>query len=154
MYVYYPEGCVAKYNEFIDIVEGHKKPETSYVYSGTTSLYPGMAPVGKQLVYACMSCLGDPDIDLDPYLDYVKNRVMKIMPEIFNHIERTEVFGPANVPGVGTDIVLPHQGGEAYGLALSVGQAGGSGLETHQAVDSGINVSKLILAHLEKERKK
>ena len=116
-----------------------------------------MAPARKQLVYACMSCLGDPDIDLDPYLDYVKNRVKKIMPEIFNHIERNEVFGPANVPGVGTDVVLPHQGSEAYGLALSVGQAGndqlrgnspieglfyvgcdagGSGLGTHQAVDS------------------
>ena len=172
MYVYYPEGCVAKYKEFIELANGLKKPENSYIYLGTTSLYPGMAPTGKQLVYACMSCLGDPEIDIEPYLEYVKKCVKKIMPEIFNHIERTEIFGPANVPGVGNDIIFPHQGGESYGLASSVGQAGhpqlrgdspikglfyvgcdagGSGLGTHQAVDSGINVSTLVFEFLTKK---
>ena len=62
--------------------------------------------------------------------------------------------------------------GESYGIALSIGQAGneqlqgnspieglfyvgcdagGSGLGTHQAVDSGINVSKLVLGALAKD---
>ncbi len=62
--------------------------------------------------------------------------------------------------------MLPGQGGEAYGLALSVGQtgerqakgdspidglyyvgcdAGGSGLGTNQAVDSAIHVSRMVL---------
>jgi len=171
MYIYYPEGCVAKYEEFLEMTEGKKKPERSYIYLGTTSVYPGMAPPGKQLVYACMSCLGDPKIDKSPYLEYVENTVKKIKPEIFDHIERTETFGPANVPGVGNDAILPKQGGESYGIALSVGQAGdtrlkgdspvaglfyvgcdagGSGLGTHQAVDSGINVSRLVLQYLSK----
>ena len=166
MYIFYPEGCVAKFEEFVEMAAGKKKPEHSYIYLGTTSLYPGMAPPGKQLVYACISCIGDPNLEIAPYLEYVEKMVRKIKPEIFDHIESTERFGPANVSSVGTDAILPQQGGESYGLALSVGQAGneklkgnspieglfyvgcdagGSGLGTHQAVDSGINVSKLVL---------
>ena len=57
MYIYYPEGCVAPYKEFEDMAAGIIKPEHSYIYLGTTSLYPDTAPSGKQLVYACMSCL-------------------------------------------------------------------------------------------------
>ena len=165
-YVLYPEGCVAKYSEFIEMAEGKKKPDKSYIYLGTTSVYPSLAPEGKQLVYACMSCLPDPKLDPTPYLEYIKKKVKLIHPEIFDSIETTEIFGPKEVPSVGTDIILPHQGGESYGLALSVGQtgekqpkgdspikglyhvgcdAGGSGLGTHQALDSAINVSKLVL---------
>jgi phytoene dehydrogenase-like protein len=165
-YIFYPEGCISQYEDYSQMAAGKKLPEKAYIYLGTTSLYPGLAPPGKQLVYACMSCLGDPEIDIAPYLDYVKKSIQKIMPEIFHHIEKTEIFGPATVPFVGNDIILPHQGGESYGLALSIGQtgkkqpkantpitglfyvgcdAGGSGLGTHQAVDSAINVCKLIL---------
>jgi len=168
MYVYYPEGCVAHYDEFERMASGEIKPDKAYIYLGTASLYPGMAPPGKQLIYACMSCLGDPEIDITPYLEYVQEVVRKIKPQIFDCIEKTETFGPANVPPLGNDSVLPGQGGEAYGLALSVGQtgekqpqgdspitglfyvgcdAGGSGLGTHQAVDSAIKVSELVLEH-------
>jgi prolycopene isomerase len=169
MYIYFPEGCVATYDEFEKMARGELKPTRSYIYLGTTSLYPGLAPGGKQLVYAAMSCLGDPDLDIQPYLDYVARRVREIMPELFDCIEKEEVFGPGNVPALGNDAVLPGQGGESYGLALSVGQtgdkqpkgdspieglyyvgcdAGGSGLGTHQAVDSAINVSKMLLDRL------
>ncbi|NHI94538.1 MAG: NAD(P)/FAD-dependent oxidoreductase [Candidatus Lokiarchaeota archaeon] len=168
-YVLYPEGCVAKYSEFLEMAEGELKPEKSYIYLGTTSVYPGLAPEGKQLVYACMSCLPDPELDIEPYLEYVEKKVRKILPELFDHIERTETFGPRNVPSVGTDIILPGQGGESYGLALTVGQtgekqpkgdspieglfhvgcdAGGSGLGTHQALDSALNVQNLVLDYM------
>ena len=143
-------------------------PEHTYLYLGTTSLYPGMAPAGKQLVYACMSCLGDPAIDIEPYLTQVRARVAQVAPEILQHIEREETLGPATVPALGRDAVLPGQGGESYGVALSAGQygdprlngespipglyyvgcdAGGFGLGTHQAVDSAVNVSELVLAY-------
>jgi len=168
MIVLYPEGCVAKFSEFIEMAEGKIKPEKSYIYLGTTSLYPGLAPEGRQLVYACMSCLPDPEINILPYLEYVERKVKQICPELFNHIEIAQTFGPKQVPSVGTDIILPHQGGESYGLALSVGQtgdkqpkgdspieglfhvgcdAGGSGLGTHQALDSALNVLNLVLNH-------
>ena len=171
-YVYFPEGCVSKYDEFIKMAEGKKKPDKSYIYLGTTSVYPGLAPEGKQLVYACMSCLPDPEIDIQPYLDYVEEKVKIILPELFDHIEKTEVFGPKNVSSVGTDRILPGQGGEAYGLALSVGQtgekqpkgdspieglfhvgcdAGGSGIGTHQALDSALNVLELIIKEKNKK---
>jgi prolycopene isomerase len=164
-YIYYPEGCAQPMENFEKFGIGNMIPENAYIYLGTTSVYPGLAPTGKQLVYACMSCLPDPKLDIKPYLDYVKAKVQKIMPEIFDHIEKSEQFGPANVPGIGNDIVLPGQGGESYGLALSVGQsgkdqpnpkspikglfyvgcdAGGSGLGTHQAMDSALNVYALL----------
>ncbi len=143
-------------------------PTDFYLYLGTTSLYPGMAPAGKQLVYACMSCLPDPAIDTAPYLARVRAKVAQMQPEVLEHIEREETFGPATVPSVGRDAVLPGKGGETYGLALSVDQygdprldgtspipglyyvgcdAGGFGLGTHQAVDSAVNVSGLALSY-------
>ncbi|MEJ2252621.1 MAG: NAD(P)/FAD-dependent oxidoreductase, partial [Candidatus Lokiarchaeota archaeon] len=164
-YVLYPEGCVAKYSEFIEMAKGITKPEKSYIYLGTTSVYSGLVPQGKQLVYACMSCSADPEIDIKPYLEYVEQKVKKIQPDLFDHIEKVETFGPKQVPSVGTDSILPGQGGESYGLSLTVGQtgdkqpkgdspieglfhvgcdAGGSGLGTHQALDSALNVMKLV----------
>ncbi|MBW2422578.1 MAG: FAD-dependent oxidoreductase [Deltaproteobacteria bacterium] len=166
MYIYFPEGCVATFDEFEKMAAGEIAPSHSYIYLGTTSLYPGLAPEGKQLVYAVMSCLGDPELDIQPYLDYVVARVRKLMPEVLDCIELEETVGPSNVPGLGNDAILPGQGGESYGLALSVGQAGnerlrgdspidglyyvgcdagGSGLGTNQAVDSAFNVSKMVL---------
>ena len=168
-YVLYPEGCVAKYSEFIEMAKGTIKPEKSYIYLGTTSLYPGLAPQGKQLVYACMSCSADPEIDIKPYLEYIERKVKKIHPDLFSHIEKAEIFGPRQVPSVGNDSILPGQGGESYGLSLSIGQtgdkqpkgdspieglfyvgcdAGGSGLGTHQALDSALNVIELVLEYI------
>jgi phytoene dehydrogenase-like protein len=168
-YVLYPEGCVAKYSEFIEMAKGKIKPEKSYIYLGTTSVYPGLAPKGKQLVYACMSCFADPEIDIEPYLEYIERKVKKIQPDLFNYIEKTETFGPKQVSSVGTDSIMPSQGGESYGLSLTVGQtgdkqpkgdspikglfhvgcdAGGSGLGTHQALDSALNVMKLVLEYI------
>jgi len=118
--------------------------------------------------YTCMSCLGDPAIDIGPYLDHVRAMATRIEPHLFQHIEREETFGPATVPVVGRDAVLPGQGGESYGVALFIGQysdgrlngespigglfyvgcdAGGFGLGTHQAVDSAVNVSRLVRAY-------
>jgi prolycopene isomerase len=170
MYVYYPEGSIKTAQDFEQMAAGQQKPEKAYVYLGTTSVYPGISPAGKQMVYACMSCSSDPELDITPCLDYVEGVVRKLKPALFKHIEKTETFGPATVPAWGNDIVLPGQGGEAYGLALAVGQtgkkqpkgdspiqglfyvgcdAGGSGVGTHQAADSAFNVSKLVLEYLE-----
>jgi phytoene dehydrogenase-like protein len=61
-------------------------PDHAYVYVGTTSLYPGIAPDNKQLVYACMSCLGDPAINIEPYLPHIRNIVARMQPDIFEYI--------------------------------------------------------------------
>lgn len=165
--IYFPEGCLEPYEDFKKLAEGKKKPEKNYIYLGTTSLYPDCAPKGKQLVYAVMSCMADPQIDPQPYCDYIENILHKIQPDIFDHIERRELMTPGQTVAVGTDAVDPHIGGEAYGVANAIGQAGmnrpsaispisglyyagndagGFGEGSHQAVDSGVNIAEYILS--------
>jgi phytoene dehydrogenase-like protein len=154
------------YEGFKEMSEGKKRPTHNYVYFGITSLYPNTAPEGKQLVYAVMSCYPNPDQNFRPYLDYVESIVRKIQPELFDHIEQRELMTPGQSAALGTDAQSPTSGGESYGIANSVGQAGdqrpspkspihglyyvgndagGFGLGTHQAVDSGVKVAELIM---------
>lgn len=165
MNVYITYNSVSTRADFENMERG-QFPEHSYVYLGTTSLYPGLAPEGKQIVYACMSCLGDPGVNIQPYLAQVKKIAVRMQPDILEHIEREETFGPLEISRLGRDSVLPGRGGEDYGVALSVtqygderlsgrspmaglyyvgGDAGGFGLGTHQAVDSAVKVSQLVL---------
>jgi prolycopene isomerase len=171
MMVLFPEGSVAAYREFEELEREKKKPESGYIYLGTTSLYPNMAPAGKQVIYAVASCLPDIGIDPKPYLEYIEEGVRKFAPHLYEPgvIEKTEVMTPAIVPGVGNDSIFPGQGGESYGIANSIGQAGperpeaetpidglyvvgndaaGFGLGTHQAVDSGFIVFDKIMQRL------
>jgi phytoene dehydrogenase-like protein len=168
MMVLFPEGCVAKYNEFEAIERGEAKPENGYIYLGTTSLYPNMAPENRQVIYAVVSCLPDLHVDPQPYLDYIEKGARKMAPELYEPgvITHTEIMTTAIVPGVGNDAIFPRQGGESYGIANSLGQAGphrpkgdtplgglyivgndteGFGLGTHQAVDSGFKVYEKVM---------
>ena len=165
MMIYYPEGCVGSVEEFERMARGEQRPEHNYIYIGTTSLYPGMAPEGKQLIYACMSCLADPAQDATPYLEYIEKRVRALVPELYDHIERVEVMEPKTVLLVGNDVIQRGQGGESYGIAMSLGQSGenrprakspidglyyvgndveGTGLGTHMAVESGFKVFDMV----------
>ena len=165
MKVYFPHGCIESYQEFEKMAKGQKKPESNYIYIGTTSHYKGMAPDAKQCVYAVMSCAPDPKLDPRPYLAYIEQRVKKIEPRLYEHIERAEIMSPASVLDIGNDSILSGQGGEAYGIALTVGQSGksrpkakspipglyyvgndveGIGLGTHLAVDSGFRVYQML----------
>lgn len=165
MMVYFPYGCVSRYEEFEKMARGETRPKNNYIYIGTTSLYPDMAPKGKQVIYACMSCVPDPKIDVKPYLDYVEKIAKKIVPDLYKHIEKKEIMSPATVLSVGNEAIMPGQGGESYGIAMSVGQSGekrpsasspipglyyvgndveGVGLGTHMAVDSGFKVFQMI----------
>ena len=166
MIVVFPEGGLDTWEEFKAKAEGKGKEFHNYVYFGTTSLYPNTAPEGKQLVYAVMSCYPNPELDMQPHLDYVESIVRKIQPYLFDHIYRTELMTPAQSYAVGTDKMEPTFGGEAYGVANSIGQsgdqrpspkspiqnlyyvgndAGGFGMGTNQAVDSAVNVVNMIL---------
>jgi len=167
MQVLFPEGCVSKYSEFEKIERGEAKPESGYIYIGTTSLYPNMAPEGKQVIYAVVSCVPALDVDPAPYLEYIEKGVRKVAPGLYapGVIERTEIMTTGIVPGVGNDAIFPGQGGESYGIANTLGQAGpdrpkgdtpiqglyivgndaaGFGLGTHQAVDSGFKVFEMV----------
>jgi prolycopene isomerase len=162
--VYFSDKSIVTTDTVRRAREGQMAEEVC-VWVGTNSVFPDMAPPGKQLIHMCTACTSDPGTNLQPYLQKLDEIVNKVWPDIAQHTESREVFGPANVPFVGNDHVLPGQGGEAYGLGQVVGQCGkykpsakapvrglfyvgfpteGSGVGSHQAVDSGINVAKMV----------
>lgn len=103
--------------------------------------------------------------------DKVDQQLAEVLPEIVPHIEAKFAYaGPAQVSAASRDHVLPGQGGEAVGIGVTIGQCGkykpsarspipglfyvgfdagsGSGLlGTHQAVDSGMKVARMVYHH-------
>ncbi len=94
-------------------------------------------------------------------------------PGAMDAVYHKEFEGPAEISAATRDHVLPGQGGECVGLAQIVGQcgkykpspkapirglfyvgcdAGGSGMGTHQAAESGINVARMVLQYHIKRR--
>ncbi|MBI4517736.1 MAG: NAD(P)/FAD-dependent oxidoreductase [Deltaproteobacteria bacterium] len=129
---------------------------------------PDMAPPGKQMLNLGTWCTPDPSgKELKALHKKINDLFVEMFPEAVSHIERIEGHvGPAEVSSLSRDQVLPGVGGEAAGLAVTVGycgknkpkpksplpglffvghDAGGAGyLATHQAVSSGMNVAQLV----------
>ena len=129
---------------------------------------PEMAPPGKQMLLLGTWCTPDPNgKELKALHKKMHALFEQLFPAAVPYIERIEGHvGPAEVSSLSRDQVLPGVGGEAAGLAVTVGycgknkpkarsplpglffvghDAGGSGyLATHQAVSSGINVASLV----------
>lgn len=143
-------------------------PDEVYIYLETNSLFPGMAPEGKQLVFVGTTGPANPKANMKPWQDKLEETLGEVWPEVLENAETVEQFGPGDVPAVSKDAVLPGQGGECIGIAQIVGQcgkyksspkspirglfyvgadAGGRGLGTNQAVDSGINVADMVLKY-------
>ncbi len=154
--------------------EKGEMPEKPYVFVSTNSLFPGMAPPGKQLVHTGMTCPADPQTDPKPWLDKVEAEVGRIWPEILEHVEQREYYGPAHISGLSRDSVIPGAGGECIGLGQIVGQcgrhkpsakapirglfyvgadAGSTGFFANNlAVGSGINVARMVLQYMKTHR--
>jgi len=130
---------------------------------------PTLAPEGKQCLLASTWCPPGADLkDPEMYWDRLDKTMAKIWPEIPQCTEYKEYYSTADVSAVTRDHVLPGQGGECIGLGQIVGQcgrykpsaraplrglfyvgcdAGGYGCGTHQAVDSGVKVSRMVLQY-------
>jgi len=130
---------------------------------------PELAPPGKQCVVAAAMCPPDPEgKNHDAWLKKLDETVKEIWPDISGHIDREEIYTPKQISAMTRDAVLPGQGGEVVGLGQVVGQcgrhkpaadapirglffvgcdAGGYGIGTHHAVDSGIKVSQRVLRY-------
>ena len=108
----------------------------------------------------------------DPRSDMGENAVRRarqvideLYPDIRAHTIRTEPYGARQISRMTRDPTMPGTGGEAVGLAQVIGQvgkgkpdartplkglylvgcdAGGRGSGTHQAVDSGFNVARMV----------
>jgi len=129
---------------------------------------PDMAPPGKQMLLLGTWCTPDPSgKEVKALHKKIHELFEEMFPEAVPYIERVEGHvGPAEVSSLSRDQVLPGVGGEAAGLAVTVGycgkntpkaksplpglffvghDAGGTGyLATHRAVSSGINVASLV----------
>jgi prolycopene isomerase len=132
---------------------------------------PQSAPPGKQVVLTGAWCQPDPrisDKDEKAWWNKVDEMMFGVFPEMQAHIESKEGYSPRHVSTLTRDQVLPGIGGECIGLGQVVGQcgrhkpsvkapvrglfyvgcdAGGRGIGTQQAVDSGINVARTILQY-------
>jgi phytoene dehydrogenase-like protein len=132
---------------------------------------PSLVPVpGHQVANCQVFCSADPT---SPMAAEAIRRAEEVLDELFpdlrEHIIRKEPYGPKQISSLSRDAVLPGCGGEAVGLAQVVGQvgkskpdartplpglylvgcdAGGRGAGTHQAVDSGFNVTAMVNADL------
>jgi len=142
------------------------------VFMGTTTNYdPSLAPEGHQIVQ--LGTLGSPDPEAgemnDMAIAKAEEVVKQVWPEVYEHIIRREPYSTKQVSTLTRDAVVPGQGGECIGLSQVIGQcgrskpdartplpglyltgcdAGGYGCGTHQAVDSGFNVTAMIGADI------
>lgn len=129
------------------------------------------APPGKQMLMTGFWCPADPQMtnrEKKLWWDKGEEMLFKAIPGLPKCIESQEGYSTHDVSALTRDQVLPGQGGECIGLGQVVGQcgkykpspkapiqglfyvgcdAGGYGVGTHQAVDSGINVANLVLRY-------
>jgi prolycopene isomerase len=128
---------------------------------------PSLSPVpGHQIANCQVFCSPDPASSMaDEAIQRAEAVLDELWPDLREHIIRKEPYGPKQISGLSRDSVLPGCGGEAVGLAQVVGQtgrskpdprtplpglylvgcdAGGRGAGTHQAVDSGFNVTAMV----------
>lgn len=163
-YMFFSDNTVSTTHHYLEAETG-KMPEETYLYVSTNSIYPGMAPEGRQLVYTGLSCPADPETDIRPWLDIVERGVARLWPDIIKYAEKRETYGPAEISALSRDSVVPGAGGECVGMGQIVGQcgrkqipadlpvgglfctgfdAGSAGFGNHKAVESGLNVARMV----------
>jgi len=146
-----------------------KMPEDIAVLYEVPSNYdPDAAPKGKQIVLAAVWGPSEPQTTVKEkktWWDKLDEIMFRVFPDLPKHIESKEYYSAREVSSLTRDQVLPNQGGECIGLGQMVGQggrrkpsikapiqglfyvgcdAGGYGVGTQQAVDSGMNVAKAV----------
>ena len=149
-------------------IKAGEMPDEVVVFNVVPAVYdPDLAPEGKQC--ALVSTIASPDpepTDPEVWWNKLDEMVDRLWPEVRPHVEREERYSTAQVSSLTRDHVLPGQGGECIGLAQIVGQcgrhkpsakapirglyyvgcdAGGYGCGTHEAVDSGVAVARMVL---------
>jgi phytoene dehydrogenase-like protein len=158
-------------DKWIKAKSGDIPKEMTIWYEVPSNYDPDAAPPGKQIVLTGFLCPPDPqmtDKEKKKWWDRGDEIMFKVFPELPAHIESKEYYSTRNVSTLTRDQVLPYQGGECIGLAQIVGQcgrhkpspkapvqglfyvgcdAGGRGVGTQQATDSGINVANMVFQY-------
>jgi phytoene dehydrogenase-like protein len=147
---------------------GDMPKDIAVLYEVPSNYDPDAAPKGKQVVLAAVWGSAEPKLTAKEnkmWWDKTDEIMFKVFPALPKHIEFKEYYSSREISSLTRDQVLPNQGGECIGLGQVVGQggglkpsikapvqglfyvgcdAGGSGVGTQQAVDSGINVAKVV----------
>jgi len=147
---------------------GEMPKDTGILYEVPSNYDPDAAPKGKQIVLAAIWGPAEPQMTAKEkklWWDKIDEVMFKVFPELPKHIESKEYYSARDVSVLTRDQVLPGQGGECIGLGQVVGQggrrkpsikapvrglfyvgcdAGGYGVGTQQAVDSGIKVANAV----------
>jgi phytoene dehydrogenase-like protein len=130
---------------------------------------PGAAPEGKQMLMTGSFCPADPEMskaEIRAWADAGEETLFAAFPELPGLIESKELYTTRSVSNATRDATVPGAGGETIGLAQIVGQcgdskpsirapleglyyvgtdAGGTGVGTQQAIESGVNVAEAVM---------
>ncbi len=140
------------------------------VYFEVPSNYdPTAAPPGKQMMITGSFCPPSPQLTAEEIAAWAKageEIIFKAFPELEGAIEDRDLYTPKDVSNLTRESVLPGHGGETIGLGQVVGQcgpnkpsieapvrglffvgcdAGGTGVGTQQAIESGMNVADAVV---------
>ncbi|MDB4433262.1 FAD-dependent oxidoreductase [bacterium] len=166
MYAAYSDDSWWNMERFLKVKEGHI-PDEVILFMCNHSFYDEeAAPPGKQVLVAGTICSPNPEAkEIDGLWKKMDEQMVRFFPEIWQATERREYAGPKEISQMTRDSAVPGQGGECVGLGQIVGQcgkmkpsveapirglyfsgadAGGAGMGTHQAAESGIEVARQV----------
>jgi phytoene dehydrogenase-like protein len=175
MYVAYSDDSWWNMERFLKVKEGHI-PDEVILFMCNHSFYDTeAAPPGKQVLVSGTICSPNPEAkEIEGLWKKMDEQMVRFFPEIWEATERREYAGPREISEMTRDSVVPGQGGECVGLGQIVGQcgrmkpsveapvrglyfsgadAGGAGMGTHQAAESGIEVARRVGHYLNRRLK-
>jgi len=137
-------------------------------YEVPSNYDPTAAPEGKQLLMTGSFCPPDPDLSRQELLAWARAgeaALFGAFPDLERCIESKDFYTTRSVSNATRDSVVPGAGGETIGLGQIAGQcgdrkpsiqapirglfyvgcdAGGTGIGTQQALESGMNVAEAV----------
>ena len=154
--------------KFDRAVAGEMPEDIAVLYEVPSNYDENAAPEGKQIVLVSVWGPSDGQAtneQMKPWWQKCDEIMFQVFPDLPEHIERKEPYSVRDVSLLTRDRVLPNQGGECIGLGQLVGQggqkkpsvsaplrglffvgcdAGGYGVGTQQATESGLNVANVV----------
>jgi prolycopene isomerase len=151
--------------------EGKASREGVVYYEVPANYDSDAAPEGKQMLMTGSFCPPSPDLspeETKAWADAGEEVLFKAFPELEGLIESKELYTTRSVSNATRDSAVPGAGGETIGLGQIVGQcgddkpsirapisglffvgcdAGGTGVGTQQAIESGMNVAAAVERH-------
>ncbi len=154
--------------KFDRAVAGEMPEDIAVLYEVPSNYDENAAPEGKQIVLVSVWGPSDGQAtneQMKPWWQKCDEIMFQVFPDLPEHIERKEPYSVRDVSLLTRDRVLPNQGGECIGLGQVVGQggqkkpsvsaplrglffagcdAGGYGVGTQQATESGLKVANVV----------